>query len=277
MSAIPLFSCPNTLSHSSTRSGEDASLAAYDINNGYGPARSISRNGNNNGRPPQLKPNARGRLPGRDADTNGSRLRNGSSLLDVVASRGGGRGTFDDDDYASSIGPSTGGIPMRSPNVSSYANENGLNGDGNDGPDPEYHGSSRQRQISQASLPGASNSSHSNSHQPSSRAAANRSRVTVAAAAADEYDLEINGYGDGEVEGEMDIAGGVEDGDLDDGGGDVDDRKYCYCDRTSFGEMIACDDNSCEREWVRSLLSLPIPHILSLLCHFVGRTFDADY
>jgi len=24
---------------------------------------------------------------------------------------------------------------------------------------------------------------------------------------------------------------------------------YCYCDRVSFGEMIACDNSDCEREW----------------------------
>jgi inhibitor of growth protein 3 len=36
-----------------------------------------------------------------------------------------------------------------------------------------------------------------------------------------------------------------------DGDGDGDDgRTYCYCERISFGEMIACDDSNCEREWV---------------------------
>jgi len=24
---------------------------------------------------------------------------------------------------------------------------------------------------------------------------------------------------------------------------------YCYCNRVSFGEMIACDGPSCQREW----------------------------
>jgi hypothetical protein len=170
--------------------------------------------------------------------------------LDVVASRGGVRGTFDDDDYAGSTAPSTGGIPMRSPNVP-YPNETAANGDGIDGGDLDYHSNSRQRQPS---LPGGSVPSHSNGHQSSSRVVANRTRVTVANAGPDEYDLEMNGYR-GEMDGEIDIPGGVDDGDIDDGGGDVDDRKYCYCDRTSFGEMIACDDNTCEREWVRALVS----------------------
>lgn len=35
------------------------------------------------------------------------------------------------------------------------------------------------------------------------------------------------------------------------GEGDADDNKtYCFCERVSYGEMIACDDNQCEREWV---------------------------
>ena len=41
-------------------------------------------------------------------------------------------------------------------------------------------------------------------------------------------------------------------------GGDVgealdpdEDEQYCFCRNVSFGEMIACDDDSCEIEWVR--------------------------
>lgn len=40
--------------------------------------------------------------------------------------------------------------------------------------------------------------------------------------------------------------------DAGDGDGDGDDRTYCICDRVSYGEMIACDDGQCEREWVCS-------------------------
>lgn len=39
-----------------------------------------------------------------------------------------------------------------------------------------------------------------------------------------------------------------------DGDGDGDDKTYCFCDGVSFGEMIACDDTSCEREWVSAIL-----------------------
>ncbi|KAI9570155.1 hypothetical protein HD554DRAFT_2170337 [Boletus coccyginus] len=33
------------------------------------------------------------------------------------------------------------------------------------------------------------------------------------------------------------------------GEGEGDDRTYCFCDGVSYGEMIACDDDDCEREW----------------------------
>jgi inhibitor of growth protein 3 len=37
-----------------------------------------------------------------------------------------------------------------------------------------------------------------------------------------------------------------------DGEGDGDDNKrYCFCNGVSYGEMIACDDDHCEKEWVR--------------------------
>ena len=49
--------------------------------------------------------------------------------------------------------------------------------------------------------------------------------------------------------------GGVDGGAISAGGGDVDgdgedNRTYCFCDGVSYGEMIACDDEECEREWV---------------------------
>ncbi|KDR85521.1 hypothetical protein GALMADRAFT_54043 [Galerina marginata CBS 339.88] len=41
----------------------------------------------------------------------------------------------------------------------------------------------------------------------------------------------------------------VESTDAGDADGDGDDRTYCFCDGVSYGEMIACDDEQCEREW----------------------------
>jgi inhibitor of growth protein 3 len=42
----------------------------------------------------------------------------------------------------------------------------------------------------------------------------------------------------------MDIVDGADDGaEADDG------RLYCWCQMGSFGDMVACDDNECEREW----------------------------
>lgn len=46
--------------------------------------------------------------------------------------------------------------------------------------------------------------------------------------------------------------------------GDGDDsRTYCYCDRVSDGEMIGCDYDRCQREWVS--FQLPVTFILRLL------------
>lgn len=30
---------------------------------------------------------------------------------------------------------------------------------------------------------------------------------------------------------------------------DPNEPKYCYCNRGSYGEMVACDNDSCPREW----------------------------
>lgn len=33
-------------------------------------------------------------------------------------------------------------------------------------------------------------------------------------------------------------------------GEDTDERRYCFCNNVSYGDMIGCDDDDCEREWV---------------------------
>lgn len=30
---------------------------------------------------------------------------------------------------------------------------------------------------------------------------------------------------------------------------DTDETRYCYCNRVTYGEMIGCENLSCEREW----------------------------
>jgi len=56
----------------------------------------------------------------------------------------------------------------------------------------------------------------------------------------------------------MDIIDGADDGaEADDG------RLYCWCQMGSFGDMVACDDNECEREWVSFLSSHPLSYLLS--------------
>jgi len=42
--------------------------------------------------------------------------------------------------------------------------------------------------------------------------------------------------------------------DAGDEGAEADDgRLYCWCQVGSYGDMVACDDNECEREWVSVL------------------------
>jgi len=42
----------------------------------------------------------------------------------------------------------------------------------------------------------------------------------------------------------MDVVDGADDGaEADDG------RLYCLCQMVSYGDMVACDDDECEREW----------------------------
>ncbi|PFH60928.1 hypothetical protein XA68_18548 [Ophiocordyceps unilateralis] len=38
-------------------------------------------------------------------------------------------------------------------------------------------------------------------------------------------------------------------GDEEEGDIDADEPTYCYCNSVSYGEMVACDANGCEREW----------------------------
>jgi len=47
-----------------------------------------------------------------------------------------------------------------------------------------------------------------------------------------------------------------------------DEDVYCYCQRVAFGEMVACENAGCPREWVSfslSLSSLPLasPRVLT--------------
>lgn len=47
--------------------------------------------------------------------------------------------------------------------------------------------------------------------------------------------------GDADIEDDEDSEPGDPD--------DPNEPKYCYCNRGSYGEMIACDNESCPREW----------------------------
>ncbi|KAF9486385.1 hypothetical protein BDN70DRAFT_889342 [Pholiota conissans] len=52
----------------------------------------------------------------------------------------------------------------------------------------------------------------------------------------------------------------VDAADAGEGDGDGDDKTYCFCDGVSYGEMIACDDSRCEREWFHlACIGLTVP------------------
>lgn len=83
-----------------------------------------------------------------------------------------------------------------------------------------------------------------------------------AAAGADQGDVPgmvVDDSESGEYEGDLadvEMEGEVE---------GEDTRKYCYCNRVSFGEMIACDGANCDLEWVSGRDSiLPLDFFMSL-------------
>jgi hypothetical protein len=41
-----------------------------------------------------------------------------------------------------------------------------------------------------------------------------------------------------------------------------DEHLYCWCQMESYGNMISCGDNECEREWV----SLPTHWVIAIVC-----------
>jgi len=42
-----------------------------------------------------------------------------------------------------------------------------------------------------------------------------------------------------------------------------DEDVYCYCQRVAFGEMVACENAGCPREWVSFSLFLSLSFPLS--------------
>lgn len=47
-----------------------------------------------------------------------------------------------------------------------------------------------------------------------------------------------------DTDGNSSMQGDDEDGEI-----DADEPTYCYCNSVSYGEMVACDSDDCEREW----------------------------
>lgn len=61
---------------------------------------------------------------------------------------------------------------------------------------------------------------------------------------------------------------------------DVDDTKtYCFCERVSFGQMIGCDNQRCEREWVSSFFQPStryLHHIVQFHLECVGLSATVE-
>ena len=138
-------------------------------------------------------------------DENAASWRAGSNLLDTVTSRGSGRDVFDDDDYASSVTP----FGKRGDTL---PNDNGHNGDVDIiiGMDPV-------EAISQALAP---------------LPVAPAPRRPLRQQQPDEFDYDIDGQAYDEDVGSLEDPGDVQ--------GDPDEKKYCYCNRISFGQMVGC-------------------------------------
>lgn len=50
-----------------------------------------------------------------------------------------------------------------------------------------------------------------------------------------------------DAEGDVDVDMDIEEGEEEEGEGD--DKKYCTCHSVSYGNMVACDNDSCPHEW----------------------------
>jgi hypothetical protein len=47
--------------------------------------------------------------------------------------------------------------------------------------------------------------------------------------------------------------------DAEEGGGEEDNGIYCLCQRQSFGEMVACDNEDCKYQWVSDIHFIILP------------------
>jgi hypothetical protein len=94
---------------------------------------------------------------------------------------------------------------------------------------PELARSRSSRNILEAA------SSNKRSHKKGAGAAAQQQLLL-----AQQQSLEVD-------DGMSSMQGDEEDGEIDDV--DADEPRYCYCNGVSYGEMVGCDADGCEREW----------------------------
>ena len=74
-------------------------------------------------------------------------------------------------------------------------------------------------------------------------AAISQALTQLPAAAVDEFDYDIDGQAHDEDVGSLEDLGDIQ--------GVPDEKTYCYCNRISFGQMVAVHDENCEKEWGR--------------------------
>ncbi|KAK7696217.1 hypothetical protein QCA50_000870 [Cerrena zonata] len=91
------------------------------------------------------------------------------------------------------------------------------------------------------------------SQQVARQSPARQQRSSGRAAASAEMDV------DEDAEGEEDLEDNAEDN------GEVEDKElYCFCQKLSYGEMVACDNPSCRYQWFHLpcvSLKPPLPHV----------------
>ncbi|KDQ20942.1 hypothetical protein BOTBODRAFT_26956 [Botryobasidium botryosum FD-172 SS1] len=187
-----------------------------------------------------------------------------SSLLDVVASRS---RPFDEDDYAASSNPK----PNHTSGLGTYTNGN-VNGSGSAATNGKHtngshtNGNESSHETPQKSGSGAnttSNAGTTSAKGGKTSAGSTSGKKHAAAAHVSDHDSDggnrnANDDPQGAADGTAEVEGDIEGEDL---------ETYCYCDRVSFGEMIACDDAACPREWFHlSCLGLSTPPKGSWFC-----------
>ena len=92
-----------------------------------------------------------------------------------------------------------------------------------------------------------SRESSSRSQPPNKRRDPRRGWYDGSDDGSDAQDMPGGRHGSGpESDGPVDVRGR---GRVKGGRDDMEDQRYCFCNNVSYGDMIGCDDDECDREW----------------------------